>query len=130
MELIIFVFMEDNLVDFSVLEQLSGGDPKYKYELLGIFLDSVDTGMANLEQLVKNTNDFDAIFKQAHALKSPAGIINIKDMHARMAKIEELGRAGAGKDEINTLLDDVLDTYKKVHPVLVEERAKYAHAAE
>ena len=122
--------MEDNLVDLSVLEELSGGDPKYKYELLGIFLDSVDTGMANLEQLVKNTDDYEAIFKQAHALKSPAGIVKVKNMHARMAKIEELGRAGTGKDEINTLLDDALDTYKKVHPVLVEERAKYAHSAE
>lgn len=116
--------MRIDLVDFTTLEGLSGGDPAYKYELLGIFLTSVDEGMANLEQLIKQTDDFDAIFKQAHALKSPSGIIPVQDMHARMARIEELGRAGKDKEEINQLFDDAKETYQLAHPVIVAEREK------
>lgn len=116
--------MEDNLIDFDFLEELSGGDPKYKYELLGIFLDSVGDGLVNLQRLIKETDDFDAIFKQAHALKSPAGVVRVKDMHPRLARIEELGRAGKDKEEINELFDQLMDTYNKAHPILVAEREK------
>lgn len=120
--------MEDNLIDFSVLEQLSGGDPTYKYELLGIFLGSVDEGMANLKKLIEKTDDFDAIFKQAHALKSPSGIIKVRDMHPRMAKIEELGRAGGNKEEITTLFNLAWENYQQAHPILMAEREKYKPA--
>lgn len=116
--------MDEKLVDFSVLEGLSGGDPQYKYELLGIFLNSVDEGMNNLEHLVKKTDDFDAIFKQAHALKSPAGIVKVQDMLERMKRIEELGRKGEGKEEINQLFDQARVTYTQAHPILVAEREK------
>ncbi len=116
--------MEDKLVDFSVLEDLSGGDHQYKYELLGIFITSVDEGMANLEHLVKNTDDLDAIFKQAHALKSPAGIVRVWEMLPRMMRIEELGRKGEGMQEINELFDRAKATYTEARPVLVAEREK------
>lgn len=122
--------MEEQLIDFDFLEQLSGGDPKYKYELLGIFLSTVDEGLENLKKLISGNKDFDAIFKQAHALKSSAGIIKVKDMHQRLARIEEIGRAisekktTTGMEEINELFHLMEDIYKKAHPLLVAERDK------
>src|SRR5688572_1610861 len=103
--------MTDRLVDFSFLEELSGGARGYKCDVLNIFLATVDEGLANLGQLIKKSDDFDAIFKQAHALKSSAGIIKVQDMYDRLAKIEELGRliaekgAETGKEEIREIFD-------------------------
>ncbi len=116
--------MEEQLVDFDFLEELSGGDPKYKYELLGIFLDTMDEGLANLKILIKETGDMDATFKQAHALKSSAGVIKVKNMHPQLARIEELGRAGTGKDEIDQLFDSLIETYNLARPMLVATRNK------
>lgn len=122
--------MEEQLIDFDFLEELSGGEQIYKYELLGIFLATVDEGLANLQNLVEGNKDFDAIFKQAHALKSSAGIIKIRDMHARLARIEELGRAISekkavtGEGEIRELLAKVKETYNEAYPLLLAARDK------
>ncbi|MCB0695783.1 MAG: Hpt domain-containing protein [Chitinophagaceae bacterium] len=116
--------MEEQLVDFDFLEELSGGDSKYKFELLTIFLDTVGEGLANLEKLIKETGDMDAIYKQAHALKSSAGIVKVRDMHGQLARIEELGRANTGESEINSLFDDLMSTYRQAHPLLVGVRDK------
>lgn len=122
--------MSIELVDYSFLEELSGGEPKYKYDVLEIFLNTMDEGLANLEQLVDRLEDQEAIFKQAHALKSSAGIVKVKDMHESLARIEELGRniyergADTGRDEIKTLFGRINETYKKARPEIVAEMNK------
>lgn len=118
--------MYDDLVDFGFLEELSGGDPKYKYDVLEIFTSTADEGLAKLKKLVEESGDYEALFKQAHALKSSAGIVKVKDMHPRLARIEELGRniyergAKTGHDEIKTLFNEVMETYENARPVILE----------
>lgn len=127
--------MDEQLVDFSVLEELSGGDPKYKYELLEIFLSTVGAGLQNLQQLTAEGINYDAIYKQAHALKSSAGIVKVKDMYDRLVKVEEMGRAiaeartTAGKEEIAGLIKLMVATYDNARPQLVAEYEKYKPAS-
>lgn len=127
--------MDEQLVDFSVLEELSGGDPKYKYELLEIFLSTVGAGLQNLQQLTAEGINYDAIYKQAHALKSSAGIVKVKDMYDRLVKVEEMGRAiaeartTAGKEEIAGLVKLMVATYDNARPQLVAEYEKYKPAS-
>jgi HPt (histidine-containing phosphotransfer) domain-containing protein len=122
--------MKEQLVDFNLLEELSGGDPKYKYELLEIFLNTVDNGLSNLQQLTEEAIDYDAIYKQAHALKSSAGIVKVKDMYEGLLKIETLGRDIAeartttGKDEIAELSGHISATYLQARPLLMAEYEK------
>lgn len=122
--------MGGDLVDFSLLEDLSGGDPKYKYELLEIFLHTLDTGMENLQQLVNEGIDYDAIYKQAHALKSSAGIVKVKDMYEGLLQVETMGRDIAearttdGKAEIAVLVGEMLEVYHNARPVLSAEYEK------
>ncbi len=84
--------MDDKLVDYSFLEELSGGDPQYKYDVIGIFLDTMNDGMSNLEQLVAG-DDYEAIEKQSHALKSSAGIVKVRGMYDHLRRMEELVKA-------------------------------------
>lgn len=127
--------MEEQLVDYSLLEELSGGDPKYKYELLEIFLNTVDSGLNNLLQLTEEAIDYDAIYKQAHALKSSAGIVKVKDMYEGLLKIETLGRniaearTTAGKDEIAALANKIAATYAQARPQLTAEYEKNKSAS-
>ena len=118
-----------------MLEQLSGGDPKYKYELLEIFLNTMDTGMDNLQQLVKVGVDYDAVFKQAHALKSSAGIVKIKGIYDGLLRVETMGRDIAeartteGKEEIAGMVAQMTETYQQARPGLVEEYEKNKSAS-
>ena len=127
--------MAEHIIDFSLLEQLSGGDPKYKYELLEIFLNTMDTGMDNLQQLAKEGVDYDAVFKQAHALKSSAGIVKIKGIYDGLLRVETMGRDIAeartteGKEEIAGMVAQMTETYQQARPGLVEEYEKNKSAS-
>lgn len=127
--------MAEHIIDFSLLEQLSGGDPKYKYELLEIFLNTMDTGMDNLQQLAKEGVDYDAVFKQAHALKSSAGIVKIKGIYDGLLRVETMGRDIAeartteGKEEIAGMVAKMTETYQQARPGLVEEYEKNKSAS-
>ena len=127
--------MAEHIIDFSLLEQLSGGDPKYKYELLEIFLNTMDTGMDNLQQLAKEGVDYDAVFKQAHALKSSAGIVKIKGIYDGLLRVETMGRDIAeartteGKEEIAGMVAQMTGTYQQARPRLVEEFEKNKSAS-
>ena len=115
--------MSEDLIDYSFLEELSGGAPQYNYDILGIFLDTMNEGLHNLANHI-TSDDFEAIEKQAHALKSPSGIVKVKGMHEIFQKIEHLGRERTGKEEIMQLFAEVQSTYQAAKPILEEERAK------
>ncbi len=125
---------EQPIVDFGFLEELSGGDSIYKFGLLSIFLSTTPDGVNNLEQLVKEGKDYEAMYKQAHALKSSVGVIKIRDVHPGMARIEALARGihegsdkgndEASKKEIETTLSSLLETFNEALPLLKAERDK------
>jgi HPt (histidine-containing phosphotransfer) domain-containing protein len=117
------------LIDLKFLQELSGGDAKYIYELLDIFLGTTPEGLETLEQLIRDANDWDATYKQAHFLKSSVGIVKIRDMHQQLARIEELGRKQEGREEISQLLDKILATFREAHPILIAERDKHKQLA-
>jgi HPt (histidine-containing phosphotransfer) domain-containing protein len=117
------------LIDLKFLQELSGGDAKYIYELLDIFLRTTPEGLETLEQLIRDTNDWEATYKQAHFLKSSVGIVKIRDMHQQLARIEELGRKQEGREEILQLLDKILATFREAHPILIAERDKHKQLA-
>lgn len=117
--------MSEHLVDYSFLEELSGGDPKYKYDVLDIFLNTMKDGLANLTQLVEDMEDFDAIEKQAHALKSSTSIIKVKDMYDHLANIEALGREKGDTGKIRALFDRMMSTYNDALPFIKKEHEKY-----
>ena len=117
------------LIDLNFLQELSGGDAKYIYELLDIFLGTTPEGLETLEQLIRDTTDWEATYKQAHFLKSSVGIVKIRDMHQQLARIEELGRKQEGREEILQLLDKILATFREAHPILIAERDKHKQLA-
>lgn len=117
------------LIDFSYLNELSGGDSKYLYELLDIFLSTTPDGLVKLEQLIRETDDWDATYKQAHFLKSSVGIVKIRDLHGWLLRIEELGRKQEGRAEIEKLIANIMTTFGEAHPVLIAERDKHKKAA-
>src|SRR5690606_29300708 len=78
------------LVDFSYVEELAGDKPDYIHQVLSVFMEHTPQGMEELNRLIRNTEDWDKISKQAHFLKSGVGIIKIKGMHEGLQEIETL----------------------------------------
>lgn len=127
--------MNEALIDWGFLEELSGGDSKYKYEVISIFLESVDEGLKNLQELINQGKDYEAIFKQAHALKSSAGIIKVHQMYERLAEMEMLARniaergAKEGQQQIADLFSALMTTYDAAHIELDAALVKHKPAS-
>jgi HPt (histidine-containing phosphotransfer) domain-containing protein len=110
---------QQEIVDFSYVEELSGGKPEYMKQVITIFMDNTYPGVHELEKLIKSKADFEPISKQAHFLKSSVGIIKIKGMHDTFKEIEFLAKEKKGRDKIEKHLENILETFANVKPVLL-----------
>lgn len=115
---------EQPLIDFSFLEEISGNDPGYIYDVMEIFMGSMPEGLDKLEKLIRETDDWEATYKQAHFLKSSVSVVKVRDMYDQLARIEALARNKEGNEEINSLLDTILNTFKEARPVLLDKLEK------
>ena len=116
--------MEQSVVDFSFLYEISDNDPQYIHDVIEIFLGTMPEGLDKLEDLIRNTDDWEATYKQAHFLKSSVSIVKVRNMFDDLAKIEALARQQTNKEEITILLDKLLTIFREAHPVLIEEMNK------
>ena len=116
--------MNAPLLDLSYLFEVSGGDPNYIFDVLTLFLDTVPATIAQLERSVREMTDFDMIHRQAHSLKSSAGIIRIKDMYDDINRIDALSRDQTGKAEIVARMENVLFNFNKALPLIEAERGR------
>ncbi|GAA4460765.1 hypothetical protein GCM10023093_04040 [Nemorincola caseinilytica] len=116
--------MSAPILDLDYLNEISGGDPKYVYEVLTLFVETFPAGLTNLETLIRETDDYDAIHKQAHTLKSSAGIVRIRGMFDDLSRIDMLARNKSNKEEIVARLDNILFNFNKAIPFIQAERVK------
>ncbi len=116
--------MNTPLLDLSYLFEISFGDPKYVFDVLSIFIETFPPGLANLEKLIRETDDYDAIHKQAHTLKSSASIVRIREMYDDLSRIDMLSRSETGKTEMIARIDNVLFNFRKALPLIQAERGR------
>jgi chemotaxis protein histidine kinase CheA len=112
------------VIDMSYLETMAGTDSSYLYEVLNIYLKTVTEGLEKLEKLVRNTDDFDAIYKQAHSLKSSFSVIKVDNIFDDINNINLMARSGTNKEEITERLDRVLVSFNNALPYLHAEMKK------
>lgn len=117
--------METPVIDMSYITTMAGSDSNYMYEILNIYLKTVSEGLVKLEKLVNTTDDFDAIHKQAHSLKSSFSVIKIDNVFDDINNINLIARTGTGKPEIEERLARVLKSFNAALPLLEAEKAKY-----
>jgi PAS domain S-box-containing protein len=116
------------LVDLSFLYDISDDDSSYIYDVIEIFLTTMPEGLEKLAQLINNTEDYDAIYRQAHFLKSSVSVVKVRDMYEYLGQIEYLGKEKKDKMEIKRLLELILDIYKEAHPIIIAESEKHKPA--
>ncbi len=116
--------MESPLLDLGYLQEISQNDSTYMYEVMNLFLDTVPKSLETLDQLIRETDDFDSIQRRAHSLKSSSNVIKVRGMYDNVAKIDQLARARTGKDEMVTRITETLTTFNEALPLIKAERKK------
>lgn len=113
------------LIDFDFLNEIADGDPSYICDVIDIFIDTVPPGIENLSNLIKTGTDWDAIYKQSHALKSSLGIVKIGNLLDEMAGIELNAMAEKDTERARATLHKIVSIFNEAYPVLLAEKAKY-----
>ena len=116
--------MDTPLLDLSYLLEISGNDSTYIYEVLNLFLDTVPKSLEILDQLIRETDDYESIQRRAHSLKSSSSVIKVRDMFDNVARIDILARSKSGKDEMRTRMDATLVNFNEALPLIRAERKK------
>ncbi len=112
------------LIDMSYILDISGGDPMYMYDITGIFLETMATGLPKLKNLIEEGGDFEKIHKQAHYLKSSAGIIKIRDNYENLIRVDTLAQQKTNIEEIAELFNSIVANFEEALPQLNEIREK------
>jgi HPt (histidine-containing phosphotransfer) domain-containing protein len=116
--------METPLLDLGYLQEISQNDSTYMYEVITLFLDTVPKSLETLDQLIRETNDFESIQRRAHSLKSSSNVIKVRHMFDNVAKIDLLAREKTGKEEMMTRMADVLANFNEALPLIKAERKR------
>lgn len=109
---------EEPLVDLSYIMELSGGKPQYIQEVLSIFLESTPEGIRSLEDLIRHSDDWDQIHRQAHFLKSGLSIVKIRGLYEYLQEIELLAKEQKDKKRIHFLLEKLLEIFHQALPLI------------
>ena len=117
--------METPLVDFSFIYEMAGNDTQYMYDIINLYLSTFPEKLNELEKQVKETDNYVAIEKLVHFLKSGSSVIKIRDMYDGLVGMEILAKAQAGKEGLLATLDNILTNFRQAMPLLVAEREKY-----
>jgi HPt (histidine-containing phosphotransfer) domain-containing protein len=116
--------MEQPLLDLSALNEVSSGDPKYVYDIICLFLDNVPAQIAKLDSLIAENADWLVIQKHSHGLKSSVLFVKIRGLYDHFYGIEMLARQQKGREEMRIRMDDILNIFREVMPLLEAEKAR------
>lgn len=131
--------MSQSLVDFSFLHEVSGMEGQYISDVIDIFFSVMPEGLKKLADLVEENKNWEAIYKQAHFLKSSVSVIKVEGMYDRFYEIEVLGRKSfeakkakekvdkkAVKEAMTKVMHELQSLFAVAEPVIVAEKNKYA----
>ena len=111
-------------IDLSYVQGLSGNDPTYMRDIINIYLETMTPGLEVLKKLIDETEDWEAIHKQAHFLKSSAGIIKVADLYNNLVEIDMTARGKSNKERILEVYNIVITDFSAALPLLIAERDK------
>ncbi len=106
------------LYNLSYLEEMD--DAEYAGEVLHLFLSLTPVALASIKEATLQEAWSD-VHKQAHSLKSSLGILQMNRMLDTVTQIETKAKNRTGTDAIETLLQQALQQYDVVKPMLETE---------
>lgn len=81
------------IIDMSFLDEMSGGDPDFKRDMVELFIEKIPSQSAQLEEAFKNT-DYENVKKLAHNMKSSMDIFMLQDLSNCLSIIEVEASSG------------------------------------
>ncbi|MCC9066360.1 GAF domain-containing hybrid sensor histidine kinase/response regulator [Flavobacterium piscisymbiosum] len=107
-------------IDLSFLDEVSGGDPKFKQDMIALFLEKIPNEIIQLSEAFYNKNN-DEVLRLSHIMKSSLDIFMLNDLSNYLSIIEkeaQLGQFSSETVNMITILDqeisEVIKSLKEI----------------
>ncbi len=107
--------MADNMYDLTMLEEMD--DTEYLLDVLTTLLKETPTDLKGMKDALQ-AGKIDIVCKQAHKLKSSAGVIQAEKLTTLLADIEAMGKKGAINNELICLVEYAMHEYGRIEKAL------------
>lgn len=105
----------ENLYDLSMLEEMD--DTEYLLEILTVLLNETPKDFKAMKEALQ-AGKTDIVCKQAHKLKSSAGIIQAEKLATILENIETIGKKGSISKELSDLIANAAYQYSCIEKEL------------
>jgi HPt (histidine-containing phosphotransfer) domain-containing protein len=86
-------------IDFSYLDEISGGDMEFRIEMIQTFLDETPKDVAHMDAMAQAAN-WAEVGKVAHKMKSSIKMFGLESIKNQAVEIEQIGKSGAGTETL------------------------------
>jgi len=104
-----------DLYDLSMLEEMD--DTEYLLEMLTTLLQETPKDIKEMQQALA-AGKIDIVCKQAHKIKSSAGVIQADILAALLEDIETIGKRDSTSNELTSLIEKAAQQYSLIEKAL------------
>jgi HPt (histidine-containing phosphotransfer) domain-containing protein len=98
---------EYQFINPSHLDSVTGGDEKFKKELIDVFIQQLPTLLVGLEKALQD-KDYKQLSAIAHKTKSSVALMGIESLRTDMAELEQKAKTGDDIELYKTLVTKFL----------------------
>lgn len=98
---------QNQIVNLSQIDQISSGDPKFRNEMIGIFVKQIPQFIKNIQNFW-GSNDLENLAKEVHTAKSSVLIFGMENTGHGLKKIQLLAENNE-VEEISGLIEKVIN---------------------
>ncbi|MAX81055.1 MAG: hypothetical protein CL843_12890 [Crocinitomicaceae bacterium] len=110
----------EKLYSLDFVREMAGGNEEFVKQLLELFVQTVPESVDLINKHYAN-NDFDALGKEAHKLKSTISTVQIPSFIDKIKEMEEIGKTGTGLERLPVLMEEFNATIPKAVEQVKEE---------
>ena len=106
----------EKVYDLDFVNEMAGGNQEFVNQLLELFVQTVPESVDLINKHYEN-QDFEALGKEAHKLKSTISTVKIPSFVDKIKEMEQIGKTGEGLDRLPPLLEE----FNTIMPLAVEQ---------
>lgn len=104
-------------INMAELSRLASGDKIFLREMILLFIKSMETAMANIEEAIR-TENWNSIFENAHKMAGPTKHIGATDLYENIKKLEKMTQQTVAMKSIFMVFQDIKNEIAELNAFL------------
>lgn len=105
-------------INLAELTRLANGDKRFLSEMILLFINSVETGITNIEEAIRN-NDWQNVFDFAHKMAAPTKHLGARHLYKDIKKLEDMAQQTEPMESIIPFFQKLKKDFTELNALLI-----------